>query len=219
MLSLEPTTPEVFSCSWGGVTGQKNHSVSSPSNTHKAKPILALQMDQRAEECICWIQFSFLCACGFQTLTEQKKDCCCSVAKLCPTLWDPCSTPGFPAPHDLSELAQTHVHWVGDAIQPSHLLLPPSPPSLLGSSVHEILQAIILGWVAIPFSRWSSWHRDQTWISHIAGRLFTIWATWEAPGRERAQPLTWARRYAGLLGHTEVGMTWPCSGHQFAPYL
>ena len=48
--------------------------MSSPSNTHKAKAILALQMDQRAEECICWIQFSFLYACGFQTLTEQKKE-------------------------------------------------------------------------------------------------------------------------------------------------
>ena len=40
-----------------------------------------------------------------------------------------CSMPGFPV-HHLSELAQTHVHWVGDAIQPSHSLFPPSPPSL-----------------------------------------------------------------------------------------
>ena len=76
-----------------------------------------------------------------------------SVAQSCSTLCDPmdCSTPSFPVHHQLLELAQTHVHWVGDAIQQSHLLLPPSPPSLLGSSVHEILQAIILGWVAIPF--------------------------------------------------------------------
>ena len=40
-----------------------------------------------------------------------------------------CSTPGFPAHHRLWELAQTHVHWVGDAIQPSHPLLSPSPPA------------------------------------------------------------------------------------------
>ena len=40
-----------------------------------------------------------------------------------------CSTPGFPAHHQLPELAQTHVHWVGDAIQPSHPLLSPSPPA------------------------------------------------------------------------------------------
>ena len=52
--------------------------------------------------------------------------------QLCPTLWDPmdCSTPVFPVHHQLPELAQTHVHWVGDAIQPSHPLLPPSPPAL-----------------------------------------------------------------------------------------
>ena len=55
---------------------------------------------------------------------------CCSVTKSCPTLCDPmdCSTPGFPVYHQLLELAQTPVHWVGDAIQPSHSLLPPSPP-------------------------------------------------------------------------------------------
>jgi len=39
-----------------------------------------------------------------------------------------CSTPGFPIIHHLPELAQTHVHWVGDAIQPSHLLSSPSSP-------------------------------------------------------------------------------------------
>ena len=48
-----------------------------------------------------------------------------------------------------------------------------SPP---GSSVHGILQARILQWVAVPFFRGSSQPRDQTQVSHIAGRLFTIWA-------------------------------------------
>ena len=57
--------------------------------------------------------------------------CCCSVAQLCLTLCDPmdCITPGFPALHHLLELAQTHVHWVGNAIQPSHLPSSPSPPA------------------------------------------------------------------------------------------
>ena len=51
-----------------------------------------------------------------------------SVTESCPTLCDPmdCSTPGFPVHHQLPGLAQTHVHWVGDAIQPSHPLLSPS---------------------------------------------------------------------------------------------
>ena len=49
-----------------------------------------------------------------------------------------------------------------------------------GSSVHEILQAKILEWVAIPFSRGSSQPRDGNWVSFIAGRFFTIWPTGEA---------------------------------------
>ena len=55
-----------------------------------------------------------------------------SVAQLCLTLCDPmdCSMPGFPVHHQLPDLAQTHVHWVGDTIQPSHPLLSPSLPAL-----------------------------------------------------------------------------------------
>ena len=52
--------------------------------------------------------------------------------------------------------------------------------SLSGSSAHGILQARILEWVAISFSRGSSQPRDRTWISCTTGRLFTIWATREA---------------------------------------
>ena len=53
-----------------------------------------------------------------------------SVAQLCPALWDPvdCSTPGFLVHHQLPEPPQTHVHRVGDAIQPSHPLSSSSPP-------------------------------------------------------------------------------------------
>ena len=49
------------------------------------------------------------------------------------------------------------------------------------SSVQGVLQARTLDWVAIPFSRRSSWPRDQTQVSRIAGRFFTVWATREAP--------------------------------------
>ena len=52
--------------------------------------------------------------------------------------------------------------------------------SLPGSSVHGILQARILEWVAIPFSGRSSLPRDWTWVSCIAGQFFTIWAIREA---------------------------------------
>ena len=74
-----------------------------------------------------------------------------------------CSTPGFPVHHRLPEPTQTHVHQVADAIQPSRPLSPPSPqscPTLCnpvdcsppGSSVHGVLQAGILEWVAVSFS-------------------------------------------------------------------
>ena len=81
-------------------------------------------------------------------------DCCCLVTKSCPTVCDPmdCSLPG--------------------------------------SSIHGILQARILEWVATAFSRGSGDHsllrgfsrpRGETWVSRVADRFFTIWATRETP--------------------------------------
>ena len=60
-----------------------------------------------------------------------------SVAQSCPTLCDPmsCSTPGLPVHHQLPEFTQTHVHQVGDAIQPSHPLSSPSPPAPIPPSI------------------------------------------------------------------------------------
>ena len=57
----------------------------------------------------------------------------------------------------------------------------PMDCSPTGSSVHGILQARIVEWVAIPFSRGSSWLSDQTRASYIADRFFANWATREAP--------------------------------------
>ena len=66
--------------------------------------------------------------------------CCCSVSQSCPTLCNPmdCSTPGLYVPHHLQEFAQTHIHWVGDAIQPSHPLLS-SPLPAFNLSQHQSL--------------------------------------------------------------------------------
>ena len=96
---------------------------------------------------------------------------CCSVTKASPTLWDPmdcstpvcpvlyhlpefahthvqdCSTPGCPVLHHLPEFAHTHVHWVGDAIQSSCPLLPPSPPAFNLSQHQGLFQwALCIGW-------------------------------------------------------------------------
>ena len=65
-----------------------------------------------------------------------------SVAQSCPTLCDPmnCSTPGLPVHHQFLEFTQTHVHQVGDAIQPSHPLPSPSPPTPSPSQHQGIFQ-------------------------------------------------------------------------------
>ena len=74
----------------------------------------------------------------------------CSVTQSCLTLYVPmdCSMPGLPVHHQLPELAQTHVHWIGDAIQPSHslssLLLPPS----------IFLSIRVFSKVSVPHNRW-----------------------------------------------------------------
>ena len=65
-----------------------------------------------------------------------------SVAQLCPTPRDPmnCSTPGLPVHQQLLEFTQTHIHRVGDAIQPSHPLSSPSPPALNPSKHQSLFQ-------------------------------------------------------------------------------
>ena len=65
-----------------------------------------------------------------------------SVAQSCPTLCDPMnhSMPGLPVHHQLQEFTQTHVHWVNDAIQPSHPLSSPSPPAHNPSQHQSLFQ-------------------------------------------------------------------------------
>ena len=65
-----------------------------------------------------------------------------SVGQSCPTLCDPmnCSTSGLPFHYQLLEFTQTHVHWVSDAIQPSHPLSSPSPPAPNPSQQQSLFQ-------------------------------------------------------------------------------
>ena len=95
----------------------------------------------------------------------------CSVAQSCLTLCDPmdCSTPGLPVHHQLLELVQTHVHWVSDAIQPSHpplslLLLPSVFPSI---SVFSNELALHIRWPkywSFSFFSISSSNEHSGWI-------------------------------------------------------
>ena len=75
------------------------------------------------------------------------------------------------------------IHYVcvcGLVAQSCPTLCDPLDCSLPGSSVHGILQARILEWVTISFSRASSLSRDQTWVFYMTGRFSTFWATREA---------------------------------------
>ena len=85
--------------------------------------------------------YSILCLYHLeQYLTQQFN----SVAQSCPTLCNPMnrSTPGLPVHHQLLEFTQTHVHQVGDAIQPSHPLSSPSPPAPNHSQHQGLLQRV-----------------------------------------------------------------------------
>ena len=78
--------------------------------------------------------------------------------------------------------------WVSEVTQSCLTLCNPMDYSLPGSSVYGIFQARILEWVAISFSRGSSWPRDRTWVSR---RCFTIWATREAPSLRWSLVSSW----------------------------
>ena len=105
--------------------------------------------------------------------------CCCSVPKLCATLCDSMnhSTPGFPVHHQLLELTQTHVHWLGAATQPSHPVahfpsclqsfsasgtfptsqLFPSGGQRIGASASaSVLPVTIQGWFPLGWTGWIS---------------------------------------------------------------
>ena len=79
---------------------------------------------------------------------------CCSIYKSCPTLCDSvdCSMPGLPVPQRLPKFPQVHVHCIGDVIQTSHPLLPPSSPafnlpqhqSLFQCSSHQLAKILEL---------------------------------------------------------------------------
>ena len=117
---------------WGPETLRSSHSVhfhhcweSHPENS----PTMSSTKSWRTKTSQVWKSLFLLKphTCWRVSLNLQFS----SVAQLCRTLCDPmdCSTPGLPVHHQLPEFTQTHVHRVGDAIQPSHPLLSHSPPT------------------------------------------------------------------------------------------
>ena len=98
-----------------------------------------------------------------------------SVAQSCLTLCDPmdCSTPGFPVHHQLPKLTQTHVHGVGDAIQPSHPLSSPSPLAF-NLSQHQGLFCHPLPLQDLPGSNFWMYHWFRTWLESNKNPVLTV---------------------------------------------
>ena len=132
----------------------------------------------------------------------QNVECYCSVAQLCPILCDPmdCSTaglqPGFPVLHYLPEFAQTHVHWVGNAISPSHLQLPSSPFVLNLSqhqglfqwvgSLHQVAKVLELQLQHQSLMNIKGWFQGMTTLSSILA-----WRTpWGHKESDMTEPLS-----------------------------
>ena len=84
----------------------------------------------------------FQCASLFKWVSSSHSVQFSSLSQSCPTLCDPmnCSIPGLPVHHQLTEFTQTHIHRAGDAIQPSHPLSSPSPPSPNPSKHQSLFQ-------------------------------------------------------------------------------
>ena len=93
----------------------------------------------------------------------------CSVAQSCWTLCYPkdCSMPGFPVLHYLPEFAQIHVHWVEDAIQPTHLLSPPSPPALHLSQHQGLFQWVNSSHEVARVLEFQLQHQSFQWICRV----------------------------------------------------
>ena len=109
-------------------------------------------------------------------LWNSVDTCCCSATQSCLTLCDPifCSTPGIPVLHHLPQLAQTHVHRVGDAIQPSHLCCPLRlPPSIFPSiRVFSNESALCIRWPKY----WSFSFNISPSNEHLG--LISLWIDW-----------------------------------------
>ena len=100
---------------------------------------------KRIDMCIC-VTESLCCMSEINTTLWSTICHCCSDCQSCLTLCDPmsCSVSGFPVLCYLPEFDQTHVHWVNDAIQPSHPLSPLSPPLFIFPSIRVFSNKLVL---------------------------------------------------------------------------
>ena len=103
------------------------------------------------------------------TTIKRRMLSCCSATQSCLTLCHPmdCSMPDFPVLHYLLEFAQTHVHSVGDVIQSSHPLSPPSPPSLSLSQHQGLFQRVSSLYHVAKVFELHLKHQSHQWIFRV----------------------------------------------------
>ena len=130
----------------------------------------------------------------FQSKTQQFS----SVTPSCPTLCDPMdySTPGLPVHHQLPEFIQTHVHWVGDGIQPSHPLLFPSPLAFNPSQHQGLFKWVSSSHQMAKLLEFQLQHQSFQWIFRTVFPLGRIgWISLQSKGLLRVFSNTTVQKY------------------------
>ena len=133
---------------------------------HLIKYVCFVLSTQKANECVLFVLLFFL----FTSMQAAHKNWASvqfsSLAQSCPALCDPMnrSTLGLPIHHQLPEFNQTHVHWVSDAIQPSHPLSSLSPPSLNPSHHQGLFQWVNSSQEVDKVLEFQLQHQSFQWI-------------------------------------------------------
>ena len=129
-----------------------------------------------------------------------------SVAQLCPTLCDPMnrSPPGLPVYHQLLEFTQTHVCWVGDAIQTSHPLLSPSPPAFNLSQHQSLFQWVTSSHQGAKVLEFQLQHQFFQWIFHWFPLGWTGWISLQSKGLSRVFSNTTVQKHQFFCSHLSL---------------
>ena len=139
--------------------------------------------------------------CGFRFI---------SVAQSCLTLCNPmdCSRLGFPVHHQLPKLAQTNVHRVGDAIQPSYPLSPPSPPAFNLSQHQGLFQWVSSLHQVAKDLELQLQYRSFQWIFKIDFlQDWLVWSPWSARDSQKSSPTLQFKSISALVLSSLYGIT------------
>ena len=129
-----------------------------------------------------WVTWVFLFYRAYKSSVQFS-----SVTQSCPTLCEPMnrSTPGLPIHHQLPEFTQTHVHQVGDAIQPSHPLSSSSPPALNHSQHQGLFRWVSSSHQVAKILEFQLQHQSFQWTQDWSPLGWTGWISLQSKGLSR----------------------------------